>query len=297
MTFAVRDDQTQRMRILKVGLHVTGLVAIVALAFYFIDVGVVRARIEMLSWATLTSMVVLHVGIILFVSYRFALIVRAVGANIQFRDALDLTAWATLANLLLPTSLAGDAGRVWLVRKFQIETKVAIAAGLYDRAIGLGSLGLIVAAGALLAPTIVPLWLVAIMCLLTIGLVLLARMKFASKYQSLHKAAKWAVLLSVAAHLVSVAIAKVFTTDTEVLISLGDLLVLFPAVLLAASIPVSIGGWGVRELTAAGVFATVGMDAASAVALAFMFGLTQVMAAGLSCGVLLLLRALRRRPA
>jgi uncharacterized membrane protein YbhN (UPF0104 family) len=49
-------------------------------------------------------------------------------------------------------------------------------------------------------------------------------------------------------------------------------------------LPISIGGWGVREAAAIPLLALAGIPASGAVTLALLFGLTQVAAAG--CGTL-----------
>jgi uncharacterized membrane protein YbhN (UPF0104 family) len=70
-----------------------------------------------------------------------------------------------------------------------------------------------------------------------------------------------------------------------------DLLVcvtLVPPVLLLATLPVSFGGWGVREAALIGLLAPFGVAAGQALGLSIALGLL-VMAAGLPGGVLWLL--------
>ncbi|KAB2854540.1 MAG: hypothetical protein F9K41_11030 [Sphingopyxis terrae] len=64
--------------------------------------------------------------------------------------------------------------------------------------------------------------------------------------------------------------------------------------LVYAAVPISIGGWGVREAVTAALFGLVGIAPATAVALAIAFGLL-MSAVGIVCGGLALLIALRRR--
>ena len=52
-----------------------------------------------------------------------------------------------------------------------------------------------------------------------------------------------------------------------------DCIVLFPPALLVTTLPISIAGWGVRELAMVAVFALVGVPADGASVLSILFGL------------------------
>lgn len=293
-TMMGQSEVNQARARMAAGLRLAGFVCLILFAFVLVDPAPILAHLTAVSWSTVGLMIALHLVIILLASWRFAIIARASGARISLTDANRLTFGSTLANLVLPTSLAGDAGRAWLVRKFGLTLKSAMGVGLFDRIIGLGSLGAIVLMGTLVEPSIVPLWAVAAICLLSTGIaaMFLARWKPSERpppsrghfKQQRRGVLAVTVALSLAAHLVSIAIAFSFLNDQGVLVSIAQLLVLFPAVLLAASVPISIGGWGTREFAAAGSFAMIGLAAPTAIAMAFMFGVTQVVAAG--CGTI-----------
>ena len=276
-------------------LHLAGFVLLVYCTLSIVDRPRLQSLLDQMSASTLVTMTVLHVVIILLTSWRFAGIVHAAGAAISLRDAIRLTFSATFANMLLPTSIAGDAGRVWLVHRRGLPLKSAVAIGVFDRMIGLASLGSVVLLGTILAPPLIPFWGVILLCSVCAVPVafLLARWRTGNNLPDHGKTRPAAVVcasasLSIAAHLVSIAIAFVFLQDHPSSVGFGALLVLFPAVLLAASVPVSIGGWGTRELAAAGAFATVGLDPSIAIAMAFMFGVTQTAAAGLGTAFFLM---------
>ncbi|MEM8931006.1 MAG: lysylphosphatidylglycerol synthase domain-containing protein, partial [Acidobacteriota bacterium] len=72
--------------------------------------------------------------------------------------------------------------------------------------------------------------------------------------------------LSLVGHGISIVIALLFLRDQGADVAVGAVVALFPAVLFAASIPVSIGGWGTRELAAAAAFGTIGLAEPLAVA-------------------------------
>ncbi len=70
---------------------------------------------------------------------------------------------------------------------------------------------------------------------------------------------------------------------------------IIPMVLLAMLIPVTIGGWGLREGAAAALFPLVGIDASMALAMAILYGLVNL--AGSLPGLAILLATRSRRTA
>lgn len=61
-------------------------------------------------------------------------------------------------------------------------------------------------------------------------------------------------------------------------VSLFDCIVLIPVTTLITLIPISIGGWGVREGTLVFLLGSIGVPAAGALALSILFGLTAILA-------------------
>ena len=283
--------------------RIFGLLALVFCALYLVDLSEVQARLAETSIALLITMVGLHVVIILITSWRFARIFRALGAALPLRDAIRLTFGATLANLLLPTSVAGDAGRVWGIQQYGITLKSAVAIGVFDRVVGVAALGFVALLGAIIAPSLLPLWGIVGIFGVSAGIVLLLAvfLRRTKDGSALGDMRIWSLfgetaVLSIAAHLVSIVIAYSFLQSQPMTVDLGALFALFPAVLLAASVPISVGGWGSRELAAVGAFSMVGLDASTAVAMAFMFGVTQTIAAALGSAGFALKRFFRGAP-
>jgi len=65
----------------------------------------------------------------------------------------------------------------------------------------------------------------------------------------------------------------------DVPLSGQELVVLAPLVLMAMLIPISVGGWGLRESAAAGLFAVAGQAPETGVAVSVAYGLTTLLAA------------------
>jgi hypothetical protein len=60
-------------------------------------------------------------------------------------------------------------------------------------------------------------------------------------------------------------------------VSVTDCLVLVPVVVLAATIPISVGGWGVRESAIVVLFATIGVSTGHALTLSVLFGIAGIL--------------------
>ncbi len=283
-------------------LRIVGLCVLILCAFSLVDLSKVVNALSNASVGSVVTILVMHIAIVLLATLRFARITRAVGASVPFVDASRLTFGATLANLSLPTSLAGDAGRIWLVRRYDLSLKIALGVGIFDRVIGLAALAMVALIGMLLAPSLIPVWGIVAVCAGCFGMVLLLLLYWQSQIVDVVQTRITApallaetTALSIAGHALSIAVVYVYLQDQPVTVSVGALCVLFPVVLVAASLPISVGGWGSRELAAVGVFSLVGLDAASAVALAFMYGVTQTLSAALGVGFFELQRLMRAR--
>ena len=66
-------------------------------------------------------------------------------------------------------------------------------------------------------------------------------------------------------------------TGLELHVTILDCIVLVPPILLILTIPISIGGWGVRESVMISGFALVGVTNEAALVLSVLFGLTTLL--------------------
>lgn len=294
------------------GLLVRIAVTILCFAalYAYIDPAELWAHLSRLTAGVLLIALALHSLIILLLAWRWSCIVRALGGVARFGLALRLTFVTAFFNLVLPLSIAGDLGRVWLARDAGVDLGTGIAAAVLDRIVGLVALGLLVMVGAMLLPdAFLPregrLLLAGLLPAMLVGLWLLlvvarhgarrwpVMRRFAAmtdKAQSLlHRPRPLALVLgqSLLGHLFAVTCAVVIARGLHLELGFPDALLLFPVVLLASMLPFSVGGWGVREAAAISVFSFSGMSSGGALAISLLFGLTQVAVSGL--GTLLLL--------
>lgn len=105
------------------------------------------------------------------------------------------------------------------------------------------------------------------------------------------------VVLGIAVHLLSVLVFESVALGLGVDIAPAHALVLVPPVLLLAAVPVSIGGWGLREGGFVGAFALVGVNGTDIVAVSIAFGLVATAVGALGGLAWLLLPAARQTEA
>lgn len=89
-----------------------------------------------------------------------------------------------------------------------------------------------------------------------------------------HAAGAWSAAL--VQHLLRVGVLAALATALGLGIPVATLFALTPAALLVAMVPMSIGGWGVRELTFVYFLGTAGVSAEAALSLSVAFGLLRI---------------------
>lgn len=294
--------------LLPLGLRLGFLAVSVWLVTLMVDVGALGQQLSRVQpWALVVALMLQSLTIALW-SWRWHVILQAFRSVARFAESLRMTHVSTFLNMVLPTSIGGDIGRVWMATRRGLNLRQSTFAAIFDRAVGLLTLILVAVLGGLLTRQLFEVQTVPKLSML--GGMLIASVVFlvwrtrraralARDGQRRPLASLFAELLepllvtqsiavSVAGHLLAVAVAVVLARGLAFDLSVAEALFLFPAVLLAASLPVSVGGWGVRELTAIPVFALIGMKADTAAAMALLFGATHVAAAGLGAGVALI---------
>lgn len=245
---------------------------------------------------------ILHVAIVLVLAVRWSLTIRAYEARISGGDAIGMTFLGSLLNLTLPGAVAGDMARGWLGYRSGLSLPIAMGSQFLDRIVGLIGLGLLLSGMAMLPQaTHLPLPLrLALLSILPIALLaLLGGSRLASLFAGWPRIAHLAaqlgrgfqlmtgraavlvptLILAVTGHLISVLIATMVAQSAGYPLTWLQGLQLFPPVILVAMIPISIGGWGFRELSVIALFAQAGISSDSALVVSVVFGLAQTAAA------------------
>ncbi len=217
-------------------------------------------------------------------------------------------------NIGMPSTFGGDVARIWLVKKSGITMKEALYGVIIDRMLSLLGLLLLVATnlpilflylgynhhiGMALAAAC---WIATfagygVMFLLLPKLkawlrfpwaqdVLDALTQIASKHRALLCSLAW----SIAAHITYSIIAYALARSLGIDISLTTCIVLLPLVLFVATMPISLGGWGVREMGMVHILALAHVGSAPALLLSLQLGLVGTLSGLLGGAIYLALR-------
>ena len=200
-------------------------------------------------------------------------------------------------NQALPSTVGGDGIRIYRVFKLGLPFGAAFNGVLLDRVAGFISLIiLVVVAQPILfrkiqePQALIAFWLITAFGLFAI-IVLLAMGSLPSTL-SRWRAIRGLVKLSVGArqllktpsrsipvlgysligHLLMVSAAFLIAVDIGISVSIIDCIIIVPSVMLVATVPISIGGWGLREGAMVTAFGLLGAPAAEVAALSVAFG-------------------------
>ena len=257
----------------------------------------VDALATMNLWFVLSAGVLVALQIVV-AGLRWNLVLHAVGRRLRSVTAIRLTWIAAFFNSYTPGGVAGDAVRFWYASDGGRQFAAAGSAGVLDRASGLLGLIAVSAFAAVVfasANRLPGLWYLlgfgAASCVAGLtGIIMLERLpRDWERYRLvrwmgyLASATRqfivnWPVALLViglaAATHVAYSIATfLLLRALDVQVGLAECLLLVPPVILLSTMPVSIGGWGVREGAMAAALAFIGVANQEAVLTSLIIGL------------------------
>ena len=270
--------------------------ALLALVAASIDWGAVGDALAEASWGWFVAGVGLILGSFVVASERWRMLL--VVADIDAAPIAALRAYlaGAFANNLLPTGFGGDALRAWLVAGSKLPFARSLTSVVVDRATALGCgvalawIGVAIDPDALRAAQLVPLVAVS-----AAGLVLLVAVASMLRRGGLarrlpERVRPWlaqvgetlrayladrrllvlVVALGLAFQGVTVLATWALAETLGLDLSLALLAVVIPLVLIATALPISIGGFGVREGTYVALLANAGVSAADATLLSLL---------------------------
>jgi uncharacterized membrane protein YbhN (UPF0104 family) len=242
---------------------------------------------------------------------RWQNLARGIGFRVRFLECLEFYSIGMFFGLVVPSTIGSDAARALYLGQRPPGRAAAFSTVLFDRLIGLVMLAA-VAAVALLGPhadlpTSLELGVVAICVFLTIGwfsIPMLARL--------LPPEQRWrrlveeellpffrdrallgtAASLSLCVHVLQIVSQKLLTDALGLKVPFGFVAMYHPLVALAAALPLTIGGFGLREAAYAALLPYGGINADDAIALGLLWWAVAALG-GLGGGVVY---ALSRRP-
>ena len=253
--------------------------------------------------------------IVILGTARWLLVLKSQGVELPATTALRLFLIGMFFNQTLPSSIGGDAMRVFYLWRTGVRVQTATNSVLLDRIIGLIILIIVTTA---ITPLLVekldnPIAASGLIAVLSCGwfaviMLFVSDNSLTRRYQHI-RIINFAILLSrdatslclrptlalptlcisVAIHAATIAIAwslgQALGGDAGFLIYL---VAMTPTILLI-SIPISIAGWGVREQILIIILGALGVGGTQAVSVSILFGLV-LLVGGLPGGVLWLIR-------
>jgi uncharacterized membrane protein YbhN (UPF0104 family) len=229
---------------------------------------------------------------------RWRIISEACGAPLGLRQAMRFNLIGTFFNQTLPSSIGGDAVRLWLVARGGAGWRAATYSIFVDRAIGLIALAIIIVAslpwsynligdphgrsallfvdfaalaggmgflvfGALPWPWLRRLWGTDHLhaCAVIANRVIFSR-----------QSGPAIAALSVLVHVLAVVIAWCVVQSIAAPVVFGQIFQLVPPVMLITMLPISIAGWGVREATMGLAFGYAGLLPNEGVNVSLLYG-------------------------
>ncbi len=258
---------------------------------------------------------------IALVAVRWQVIAGRCGATFPIRQSLLYTLIGQFFGQMLPSTMGGDAARIWLLARAAGHWKYSVYSVLVERATGLiwlavlvlaclpwsvrlienpiGRMALVlIGAGGVIGPLV-------LIALTHLGRKELARWRV-TRHISEISAIAWETLASartggfvaatsIVIHLMTVLIVWFVAKAIGSPLGFVQSLLLVPPVILIAAVPISIAGWGLREGAMIAAFSYAGLPNSDGLAISVLYG-AGVLAIGAIGGLSWVLSGERGRP-
>jgi glycosyltransferase 2 family protein len=272
--------------------------ALLYLALRKVNLADLAARIDVASvgWIVLALMVA-FLQIFLAV-LRWCVISTECGAPLPTITALRFNMIGTFFNQTLPSSIGGDAVRLWLLKRTGAGWRAATYSIFIDRAVGLIMLAVMIVATLPWSYHLITnpqgrtaLLLVDFAALgagvgfLVLGILPWPWLRRWWGTHHLHACAVIAdrvllsmrsgpktMLLSLSVHVLTAVIAWCVAKSIAAPVGFDQMFQLVPPVVLITMLPISIAGWGVREATMGLAFGYAGLASAEGVNVSLLYG-------------------------
>jgi uncharacterized membrane protein YbhN (UPF0104 family) len=283
-------------RVAATVLRTVVTIGLLALVLYIAGAEQVLDRLTDAKPALLVAIVVVSVVQTLSLVWRWQVMTRLLsGVSVEFGQLTLAMGRSMLLSVPLPSTVGGDVVRVAVLTP-RLGLAMAARSVVCDRILGLASLIVLVAVllpfFALHIDSGIAFGAAAVTCaaglVVFAGLVvapqLLARAPLIGRYAATvatdlrlvltaGQAGRFCVSLAVINHLLSVPVAYLLAQAVDAPVGFLACLLIVPPTLLVSTLPISLGGWGVREGALAAGFALVGASVGGAVAVSVVMGL------------------------
>jgi uncharacterized membrane protein YbhN (UPF0104 family) len=266
-----------------------------------VDIAAAASRLNRISPGWVILAVAFALVQVSFGAVRWREIAAHCEAPLAPIQALRYSLVGAFFNQTLPSSIGGDAVRLWLLAR-SAGWRAATYSVLVDRGIGLIALSIVILIALPWSHALIssPAGRTALLLLdvaaflggaafLLVGQLDWHWLRHWWPTRHLHAIARiaWRALfdrrsgpilapLSLSIHLLAVIIAFCLARAVAAPLSFTQAFLLIPPVMLVTMLPISIAGWGLREATMVAAFGYAGLAEADGLLVSLLFGLTMV---------------------
>jgi len=299
----------------KIGLQLVLTATLLMWLYWQMDPGLIWAELSQLTGKAVCATLALFIISILVATPRLKMLIKTASDTKNPTSGLLIrfNLIGFFFNTCLPGGVGGDVVKGWLLYKTGITGEQAIAAVTLDRVFGFFILTVFITAGA---PIFINIStnkylnvLIAVMAMLPFLTVLsyilgrwslnhlkkIRRGKYGSFVRQIlnitdriicnYKILIVILLTSLVNQMILIYIFYLIGSDLGVPLTLKQYFCAVPAALLISMIPISLGGWGLREASFAGIIAVWGTSLEQAVLISLLYGFLQIIAALLGLAV------------
>jgi glycosyltransferase 2 family protein len=286
---------------MRKALSLAAKAAVSGLLLYFalnlVNIETVAGRLSRINpvWIALELLILLVQTF--FLSVRWREIMIACGADLPLARLFRFSMIATFFNQTLPSSVGGDAMRIWLTGK-QTDWRVAAYSVLIDRVVGMIALAVLVVACLPWSFELVrnPVGRSALL-VIGLGSIVAGAIFVGLAWERLRILQRWSLtrhmatiatvavtilkspramvpifILSMSVHFFTAVAAWCAARSVGADLSLLYSLFLVLPVVLVTIVPISIAGWGVREGAMVAAFAYAGLPQSDGLTVSLLFG-------------------------
>lgn len=287
------------------------IIAIGLISFLFtkIDINKIGLLIEHASSGYLYLAILLLICQLIVAAYRWLLVMRINGYSLPLWQCIGSFATSSLINLTLPVAIGGDLMRIWVASRNNVPSSVATGTVLSDRIINTAGLSAIIISILCLctlfffktlyaikvnifALTFASILISAFAILLLIDPIIV-RFKIRSPQaltpiihlsrmnrKTLHRSSSLINLLStiLLGHCMLLGAMILLALGLHMSLSFPQALIGFSIALLFSAVPITPGGWGVRESTMVIALGQFQVSAESALGVSILYGISITLA-------------------
>ncbi len=286
-------------RLLLLSARILISLALFYLALRGVNFAAVQSRISQINLGWIALAIMITLAQVFIGALRWREISGQCHAPLTDVQAFRYNMIGAFFNQTLPSSIGGDAVRLWLVNRTGAGWRAATYSILTDRAIGLIALALMIVAslpwsyGMILDPNgRLALVFVDFAALAGgLGFLLLGHLPWrwlktwwptkhvhacsvvANKVIFNARTGPKIAILSLTVHALAVAIAWCAVRSISAPAAFAQIFMLIPPIMLITMMPISIAGWGVREATMMVAFGYAGLAQTDGTVVSILFGM------------------------